>query len=160
MWHTERKGDLQKHVKSEKHEELSKISQSNRKITSTFTPFGDLSVIKAEILFTNFLVITWCVVSGAGTPYPSGAHVFTSAFCVSSYCSDLSFKCCLVIMIALCSLSLPGFVCFMYYPLSIFFFRIYVTFVHFVGVFCMRNSLLKMLFFIRSPALGIPLDQL
>ena len=48
------KGDLQKHVKSKKREELSKISQSNRKITSTFTPVGDLSVIKAKISFTNF----------------------------------------------------------------------------------------------------------
>ena len=41
-------------------------------------------------------------------------------------------------------------VCFMDYPLSISSFGIYVTFVHFVGVFCMRNSLLKMLFLIRA----------
>ena len=34
-----------------------------------------------------------------------------------------------------------------------------VHYVDFVGVFCTRNSLLKILFLIRSPALGVPLDQ-
>ena len=50
------KGDLSKHVKSNKHLELAKISQTHRQLTNTFTPMNDLSVIKAEVTFTNFLV--------------------------------------------------------------------------------------------------------
>jgi hypothetical protein len=47
------KGDLPKHVKSNKHSEL---SEANRKITNSLTSVKGLSVVKSEGLFTKFLI--------------------------------------------------------------------------------------------------------
>lgn len=49
------KGNLPKHVKSNKHSELSELSEINRKITNSLTPVKDISVVKSESLFTKFL---------------------------------------------------------------------------------------------------------
>ena len=49
----EGKGDLPKHVKSNKHSEL---SETNRKITNSLTSVKGLSVVKSEGLFNKFLI--------------------------------------------------------------------------------------------------------
>jgi hypothetical protein len=50
------KGDLPKHVKSNKHSKLSELSETNRKITNSLTPVKGLSVVKSEGFFNQFLI--------------------------------------------------------------------------------------------------------
>ena len=50
------KGDVPKHVKSNKHSILSKLSETNRKITNSLTSVKGLSVVKSSGLFTKFLI--------------------------------------------------------------------------------------------------------
>ncbi len=48
--------DVKKHVASKKHESLSKTLESTKKVSSFFCPQQDQSVIRAEVLFTEFLI--------------------------------------------------------------------------------------------------------
>lgn len=77
--------DCRRHVECVRHVEKAKISSSHQSLKTLFTKPNDLNVIKAEALFTSFLVEHNCPLSAADHAGPLFKKMFPDSQIASKY---------------------------------------------------------------------------